>query len=138
VKALASISAAAVLLIATTGTAEAAPLAKDGKVHACYRVKGKPKGAVRIVRNKRSRCRRGERKIAWIKAASPGAQGANGQPGASANEAALRAEIATLRESVEALSARLLAVEGVVEAVCSQVSVLTGLLPLGPFSCPSL
>lgn len=129
---------ALLLVLGSSATAAAAPLAKDGKVHACYRVKGKPKGAVRIVRNKRTRCRRGERKVAWVKAATPGAQGASGQPGASANEAALKAEIATLRESVEALSARLLAVEGVVKAVCSQVSVLTGLLPLAPFTCSGL
>lgn len=129
------------LLLASTATATAIPLAKDGKVHACYRVKGKPKGAVRIVHGSRTHCRRGERKIAWTRAAVPGAQGASGQQGAagpSPNEAALKAEIATLRESVDALSARLLAVEGVVEAVCSQVSILTGLLPLGPFDCPSL
>lgn len=134
-KALATILTTVAIVLGTTATAVAAPFARDGKVHACYRVKGKPKGAVRIVHSGRTRCRRGERKVAWARTAT---QGASGQPGASANEAALRAEIAALRESVDALSARLLAVEGVVKAVCSQVSIITGLLPLEPFACSGL
>lgn len=101
---------------AFAGSAIAAPIvAKDGKVSACYRVKGKVKGAMRVVpANKK--CRKGERKLAWNVAGSStqngagGATGANGANGAAdpagaatANEAALQAKIASLTVKVDGL-----------------------------------
>jgi hypothetical protein len=63
------------------GSAAAAPITKGGQVHACYRVKGKAKGAMRVVPvNKK--CRRGEKKLAWSVAGPVGQQGAAGPQGA--------------------------------------------------------
>ncbi len=117
------------ILLLGPAAAEARPIGKDGKIHACYRVKGKPKGALRVVRSKRARCRRGERKVSWSVAASSGAairtgqQGSHGQDGTSAstssNEAVLKEQVGTLTKRVEAL-------EGVLLGVTNQD--LTGML----------
>jgi hypothetical protein len=102
--------------VVLTGSAVAAPITKGGQVHACYRVKGKAKGAMRVVPvNKK--CRRGEKKLAWSIAGPAGSAGQNGAPGAdgtngsngapgpqgSTNEAALQAKIAGLTLKVEGL-----------------------------------
>lgn len=100
---------------------------KDGQIHACYRVKGKPKGALRVVRSAKARCRRGERKAAWSVAgssgiASQGAQGAPGQAGANGSngdEAALKAQIGALSLRVEAL-------EGILQGITNND--LTGMM----------
>jgi hypothetical protein len=125
-----------IALLILLGFALGAPAHKivgnDGKIHACYKVKGKPKGALRAVRG-RAKCRRGERKVAWAvsgPAAQTGATGAVGGPGADA------ATIAALSERVDALTARVEKLEGVVEAVCPQISLVTSLLPTESFSCP--
>lgn len=94
----------------------ASPVGKDGKIHACYRVKGKPKGSLRVVPSTKKRCKRGERKVAWSVAGAAGQAGANGQaagtgqegqPGASGSsgggEAALVTKVAALNLKVESL-----------------------------------
>ena len=112
-----SLVGAAILLFALLGTARAAsPVGKDGKIHACYRVKGKPKGSLRIVPAKQKRCRRGERKVAWSASSTTGIPGVNGtaggQPGSSGTggadgtngaEAALKSQIAALNLKLEGL-----------------------------------
>lgn len=85
---LLSLALVGLLSMALTSTAVAAPaIGKDGRISACYRVKGKAKGAMRVVpANKK--CRRGERKLAWSAAGSPGVTGAPGPQGqAGANGA---------------------------------------------------
>ena len=82
---LALLLSAALLLAGFAEAASARIVGKDGKVYACYRVKGKPKGAVRLVA-KKARCKRGERKLNWGvagPAGAPGAAGANGAQGQS-------------------------------------------------------
>jgi hypothetical protein len=111
--ALVSLAAGALFLLCLAHPAAArGPVGKDGQIHACYRVKGKPKGALRVVKSARARCRRGERKATWLVAAPPGAtsqgaQGAQGQGGAgvsaTGDEAALKAQIGALSLKVEAL-----------------------------------
>jgi hypothetical protein len=76
----------AVLLLASAGEpASAAPLVgKDGKIHACYKVKGKAKGTLRVVRSAKVRCPRRWKKVAWNAggpSGAPGATGATGEPG---------------------------------------------------------
>jgi hypothetical protein len=118
---------AAVMLLAFFGaTATAAsPVGKDGQIHACYRVKGKPKGSIRIVPSAK-RCKRGERKVVWSvagsggqtgaaagqagagQAESAGQAGATGQQGqagtnGSPNEAVLKTEISSLTVKLDAL-----------------------------------
>lgn len=117
--------ALAVGLALVTSSAAAKPLiGKDGKIHACYRVKGKPKGMVRVVKSRRARCRKGERKVAWVAAGAigsagvPGAQGPFGQAGSIASVSALEAKVAGLTERLERL-------EGIVADVCAQAAALT-------------
>lgn len=68
---LTSFAAAAILLACFAGSAAAqGPVGKDGQIHACYRVKGKPRGELRVVPSAQARCRRGERKTTWSVASS--------------------------------------------------------------------
>lgn len=120
-----SLMGVAILLFALVGTAGAAsPVGKDGRIHACYKVKGKPKGTLRIVPAKQKRCKRGERKVAWSAASMSGApgtsgtagtagssqDGSNGSNGASgtngsdgSTEAALKTQISSLNVKIDSL-----------------------------------
>lgn len=115
---LVSALAAAMLLVGLCSTSLAAtPVGKDGTIHACYKVKGKPKGTLRVV-GAQKRCKRGERKVVWNATGSSGAGGANGQGGAngasggsgqsgsngtSGTEAVLKSQIASLSVKLEGL-----------------------------------
>jgi hypothetical protein len=112
---LAWLAAAVMLLACLAGNAAArGPVGKDGQIHACYRVKGKPKGELRVVSSAKTHCRRGERKTTWSVASSSGGstagvggQGAQGQSGAngsvSSDDAALKAQVGALTLKVQAL-----------------------------------
>jgi hypothetical protein len=84
------------------------PVGKDGKLHACYRVKGKPKGALRIVPGRKTRCRRGERKVAWAIRARRSAQGTAGSKGSPGSDGAAAQVTAntSLTERLDTLSSR--------------------------------
>src|SRR5215475_15770380 len=104
----------ALIGLGLASTADAAsPVGKDGKIHACYRVKGKPKGSLRIVPAKQKRCKRGERKVSWSASSTTGVPGVNGTAGntgggqsgsngssgasgTNGSEAALKSQIADL------------------------------------------
>lgn len=122
---LVPLAAAAMLLAGFAESATAAsPVGKDGSIHACYRVKGKPKGGLRVVPSAKTRCKRGERKVTWSAAGTsqagsngqagsgggsqPGQAGSNGSPGS--NELALKTEVTSL-------SLKLAALEGVLEGI---------------------
>ena len=121
-------SCAALLFAFSSTAAAAAPVVgKDGKVNACYRVKGKPKGAVRLVPAKQKKCRKGERRLAWNvggtsnttgTGATPGATGqtgatgATGSAGTNGSDADLQAKIASLTVKVEGLEGLLNGVTG--------------------------
>jgi hypothetical protein len=141
---VAVLAVAALFLTVFGGAASAAPIGKDGMIHACYRVKGKPKGSLRVVRNARVHCRRGERKVAWTLAPA-GANGQSGQGGQSgtaghqgdsgaagapgSNEAALEAKVASLTLKVESLEGLLNGVgSGDLNGLTSKVNGLEGLL----------
>jgi hypothetical protein len=155
---LAAVAMTAVLLL-SAGSASARPLVgHDGKIHACYRVKGKPRGALRVVKSRKAHCRRGERRVAWIVVTSgpagptgqqgqrgtpgvDGGQGADGADGSSPSLSALEAQVATLSTRVESLegvlagvtNAELLEAVGlppVVDALCAQTTTLTSTLDL--------
>jgi hypothetical protein len=83
---LLSLALVGVLSMALVSTAVAAPaIGQGGQISACYKVKGKAKGAMRVVPASK-KCRKGERKLAWSVAGAPGASGAagaQGQTGAS-------------------------------------------------------
>jgi hypothetical protein len=133
----------ALFLAGIGGAASAAPpIGKDGKIHACYRVKGKPKGSLRVVPG--NRCKRGERKVVWSIAGSSGQGGANGQAettgggqqgqsGSSgtngSNEAILKSEIAGLELKVAALEGLLQGVgKGDLNGLLGRVDGLEGVL----------
>jgi hypothetical protein len=134
---LTSLAAVAILVMCLGDLAAAkGPLGKDGQIHACYRVKGKPKGALRVVPSARTHCRRGERKTAWSvagsaglsgggSAASQGPPGQTGSNGSNADEAALKTQIGDLSLRVQTL-------EGVLDGITNgdltgMVSTLQGL-----------
>jgi hypothetical protein len=128
---LAAVLATAMLFAALTASASAMPLiGKDGKIHACYRVKGKPKGGLRVVPSAKTRCKRGERKVAWVTAGSS-SQSAAGQPGSSGTSggsgtsgaagaqgaAGTSGSTAALSTQVGALTLKLEALENVLKGV---------------------
>jgi len=90
---------------------------RDGKIHACYRVKGKPKGALRVVRSRKARCRRGERKVAWAVATATGPAGADGARGAAGEGGTQSALTEKLTEQVDSLSARIDSLESTLAGV---------------------
>jgi hypothetical protein len=112
-------------LFGWSAVAGASPVHKDGKIYACYRVKGKPKGAMRVL-FKGKHCKRGERRMAWIAAAPTGSSGStgaagqaggggsngnNGNNGANGDgESNLQAKVSTLGVKIDGL-------EGVLEGV---------------------
>ena len=55
-------------------------IGKNGRVYACYKAKGKRKGAVRLV-PKKTKCRKGEKKVSWSAAGPSGEGGENGVNG---------------------------------------------------------
>ena|SRR5690349_5111566 len=140
-------------LLAFGSTASAAPpIAKNGTIHACYKVKGKGKGTIRLVRNGKVRCPRQWRKIAWslggvapgpLPAPGPkgdtGLQGERGPPGTAGNVVVKEledkvSELLTKVQSLEAVlkgvtNAELLNAIGlvpVVGALCEQTEDLNG------------
>jgi hypothetical protein len=125
--------AASLLLLAWTGEAAARPLVgKDGRIYACYKVKGKPRGALRVVKGRKARCRRGERKVAWTVVAStgrPGSEGSGGAHGSQGNPGASTqsALSSTLTEQIDLLTARIDGLEktlAVFESLCEQTAAL--------------
>lgn len=120
VVAIAALAAVMTTLACFAGPASAKRqsfVARDGKIHACYRVKGKPKGMVRVVRGKSHRCRRGERRMAWSVAAGPGAPGAQGQSGTQSSSTADDADDAAMKAQIGDLSVRIAALEGILQGV---------------------
>jgi hypothetical protein len=62
--------------------AAAGIVAKDGKIHACYKAKGKGKGTLRVVRSAKAKCPKKWKKVSWYASGQPGPQGQAGAPGA--------------------------------------------------------
>ncbi|HVO53899.1 MAG TPA: hypothetical protein VMT37_05745 [Solirubrobacterales bacterium] len=116
----AAIVAAALLAVVllVTGVGQSASAAgivgRDGKVYACYRTKGKAKGAVRLVAKKK-KCRKGWRKISWSAtgpAGENGQNGAAGEPGAGGEPG-----VAGLEGRVEKLTSRVETLEGKLKGI---------------------
>lgn len=140
--------------LAFGSTASAAsPIAKDGKIYACYKVKGKAKGTLRLARSAKARCPRKWKKVSWYANGSTGPglvappgpagpkgdTGAQGAPGTAGNVVVEQledkvSELLTKVESLEAVlkgvtNAELLNAIGltpVVGALCEQTEDLNG------------
>ena len=128
------------LMVFSSGASAASPIAKDGKIHACYKAKGKGKGTLRLVRNGKVRCPKKWKKVAWyangagmgtpIGAPGPtgpigpqGAQGEKGSPGTAGNVV-----VEGLEEKVKELLTRIEGLEDLIPAVqslCTQAETLT-------------
>lgn len=132
------------------GPATAASPVKNGQIRACYKVKGKAKGAMRVVKGKR--CKRGERPLTWSVAGpagatgaagsqgSPGTQGAQGVPGnpgangsagstggAGTSMANLETKVASLSLEVDALESLLAGVgSGDLAGLLAKLNGITG------------
>jgi hypothetical protein len=148
---LALLGALSALLLLSAPASGASPIAKDGKIHACYKAKGKGKGTLRVVRSAKVRCPKKWRKVAWSVAGPSGSQGAAGSPGSTGEAGAglpglsgaagtvvkgLEDKVTELLKKVESLeailkgvtNAELLAALATTQALCAQVSILTGQL----------
>jgi hypothetical protein len=71
----------AFVLFTTSPASAAGIVAKDGRIHACYKAKGKGKGTLRVVRNGKVRCPKRWKKVAWNASGPTGSQGEAGTPG---------------------------------------------------------
>src|SRR4051812_5862289 len=105
--------AVALCLLVAAPASGARLVGKDGKVYACYKLRGKAKGDVRLV-TKKGKCRKGEKKVAWNAVGPRGSVGENGEsgPGGNAGEgggtgangvAGLENRISALTSKVSAL-----------------------------------
>ncbi|HET7416671.1 MAG TPA: hypothetical protein VFJ61_03475 [Solirubrobacterales bacterium] len=129
-------------LLFTNGPALAAsPIGKDGKIHACYKLKGKGKGTLRIVRGAKVKCPKKWKKVAWAASGIPGPAGEAGARGdtGAAGAAGERGPqglpgrnenvvVNELEDKVTELLARVKALEALVPAVaavCTQTKALT-------------
>jgi hypothetical protein len=70
-------------VVLTSSPASAGIVAKDGKIHACYKAKGKGKGTLRVVRNAKVKCPKKWKKASWYASVPAGSQGAGGSPGSN-------------------------------------------------------
>jgi len=113
--------------LAFSATASAAsPIAKDGKIHACYKAKGKGKGTLRLVRNGKVRCPRKWKKVAWYAAGGSsttvqGPQGPQGEPGPEGKQGVPGVEgnivVKELEDKVSELLTKVAALEGILSGV---------------------
>lgn len=130
-----TLTAALALLLCAAGTASAGPLVgKDGKIHACYKFKGKAKGTLRVVRSAKVRCPRRWKKVAWYasgpagprgeagaqgQAGQTGARGETGLPGTAGNVV-----VEGLENKVTELLTRVQTLESVATSLCAQTKAL--------------
>ncbi|MET0558033.1 MAG: hypothetical protein ABW065_05115 [Solirubrobacterales bacterium] len=119
-----------------TGSAgAAAPPVKNGKITACYELRGKAKGSMRLLAGK-GRCKRGERKLSWNVVGPAGSQGGagaqgeqgtvgtagpQGNPGAAGGTGSSggTGSLASLETKVASLSVEVNALEDLLEGVSS-------------------
>lgn len=123
------------LLLTSAPASARGIVAKDGKIHACYKAKGKGKGTLRVVRNAKVKCPKKWKKTAWYAqvpvgpppvagpAGPPGPQGERGLQGTAGNLVVegLEDKVTELLKKVESLEALI----PTVTALCTQASVLT-------------
>jgi hypothetical protein len=75
---------ATMCLIALIGAGAVAAVAQTGgtQLAACYKTKGKTKGAMRFLAKSSDKCKKGEKKVTWNQTGPQGAQGVAGTAGA--------------------------------------------------------
>jgi hypothetical protein len=130
------LGALAVALSSSAPASAAGIVAKDGKIHACYKAKGKGKGTLRVVRSAKVKCPKRWKKVSWYAgsgigtptgvpgpAGPAGPQGPQGEKGTAGNIVVegLEDKVAELLTKVKELEALI----PTVTALCSQASALT-------------
>jgi hypothetical protein len=130
--ALALLVAAALCAAVVVGEASGALVGKNGRVYACYKAKGKRKGAVRLV-PKKGKCHKGEKKVSWSAAGPSGQSGENGQNGenGAAGEGGAGGEKGAagtqgLEKQVQSLTTKVTSLESVLKGI--NPGELTGML----------
>lgn len=120
---LALLAAVALCAAVIVGAASGALVGKNGRVYACYKVKGKRKGAVRLVA-KNAHCRKGEKKVSWSVTGPSGQSGENGQNGenGAGGEGGAGGEKGTsslggLEKQVQSLTSKLTSLESVLKGI---------------------
>ena len=129
--ALALLAAAALCAAVIVGGASGALVGKNGRVYACYKAKGKRKGAVRLVA-KKAKCHKGEKKVSWGVSGPSGEGGENGQngengvggEGGAGGEKGLSTQ--GLEKQVQSLTSKLTSLESVLKGISP--GDLTGML----------
>jgi len=135
--ALAMFAAVALWAAAPDAAGAAKLVGKDGKVYACYKAKGKAKGAVRLV-PKKGKCKRGEKKISWGSVGPAGESGQGGENGTSGESGAAgetgTAGVKGLESKVQSLTSKVTALESVLQGITNadllgMLSKLQGISP---------
>jgi len=135
VPALFLLALCAFVLFTSSPASAAGIVAKDGKIYACYKAKGKGKGTLRVVRNAKVKCPKGWKKTSWSAAGPGGSQGTTGSPGETGSSGlpGLSGTTGTvvvkeLEDKVTELLNRVKQLEALiptVAALCTQASTLT-------------
>jgi hypothetical protein len=68
-------------VLVASAPASAGIVAKDGRIHACYKAKGRGKGTLRVVRSAKVKCPKKWKKVSWYASGPVGPQGEAGSPG---------------------------------------------------------
>jgi hypothetical protein len=119
---VALLAAAALCAMLATDAGAVKLVGKDGRVYACYKAKGKRKGAVRLV-PKKVKCRKGERKISWNgagragEAGSGGENGENGTGGETGAAGETAATVKGLEGRIAQLTSKVTSLEGVLKGI---------------------
>jgi hypothetical protein len=113
---------AATAALAAPSGAGAAKIGADGTIHACYKAKGKPKGALRVVSpGKACKRKRGERRLSWSVAAPTSTGTVSNE-----NVYALLGYIQQQQSEIQTLTGQLETVEGILAGVTN--GELTGVI----------
>jgi hypothetical protein len=127
--ALALLAAAALFAAVIVAAANGALVGKDGRVYACYKAKGKRKGAVRLVA-KKGKCHKGEKKVSWSATGPSGENGSSGENGVGGEGGAGGEKGTTgtqgLEKQVQALTTKVTSLESVLKGISP--GDLTGML----------
>lgn len=115
----------ALAFLAPAASAARPLVAKDGKIHACYKFRGKHKGALRVVHGPRVRCSKKWRKVAWYVRPPIGSQGTPGPQGAPGPAGPIdTVSVEALENKVTELLNRVESLETVVGSLCTQTEQL--------------
>lgn len=119
------------LTVASQSAAAAPLVGKDGRIHACYKLKGKGKGTLRVVRSAKVRCPRHWKKVAWNAggpAGAAGEQGSSGEAGTGGESGqagskgdtgtqGTAAKVSSLESQVTELLTKLKSLEGILAGI---------------------